>query len=116
MIGNEPRQPLATFTQLLAGELGGTRGGPPYEVGDPDAPRHEVRAIDFGHPGDPIDLVFGDSGSGQRRIEAIGGMREVGSNRGRPQARVDADEQQPEPRPHEIVDLAPPECLQLRCA
>ena len=114
VLGDEPLQPLAALAQLLAGELGGARGGPPHEVGDPDAPRHEVRAIGIGHPGDPIDLVIGDAGRGQRRIEAIGGMREVGFDRGRPQARVDADEQQPEPRPHEIVDLAAPERLQLQ--
>jgi hypothetical protein len=52
-------------------------------------------AIGIGHPGDPVDLVTGDPSRGQRRVEAIGGMREMSLDRGRPQARVDADEQQP---------------------
>jgi hypothetical protein len=114
MIGDEPLQTRAALAQLLARELGGPPGRPSYEVGDPDAPRHEMRAVGIGHPGDPIDLVLGDAGRGQRRIEAVGRMREVGFDRGRPQAGVDADKQQPESRPDEIVDLMAAEGLQLQ--
>jgi hypothetical protein len=57
--------------------------------------------------------VVGDAGRGQRRVEAIGGVREVGFDRSRPEAGIDADEQQPEPGPNEIVDLVAPELLQL---
>ena len=114
MLGDEALQLRAALAQLLGRELGGARAGPPHEVGDPDSPRHEVRAIGVDHPGDPIDLVVGDAGQRQRRIEAVGGMREVGFDRGRPQARVDADEQQPQPRPDEVVDLLTAVLLELR--
>jgi len=104
---------LAPLAQLLTRKLRSARGGPPHQVGDPDAPRHEMRAIGIGHPTDPIDLVTGDAGRGERRVEAIGGMGEVGPHRSRPQAGVDADEEQLHFRADEIVDLAAAKRLQL---
>jgi hypothetical protein len=79
----------------------------------PTPPLDQVRAIGIAHPGDPVDLVLGDPGRGQGRVEAVGGMREVGLDRGRPQPRVDADEQQLQLRPDEIRNLVTPERLQL---
>ncbi len=65
------------------------------------------------HAGAPVDLALDQTRLQQRRVEAIARMGEVRSRRRRPQPWVDADEQQPQPGPDEIVDRGIAVRLQL---
>ena len=102
MLGDERDEALAAGTELVGRELGGPRGGPGDEVGDPDAAPDEVGAVVVGHARATVDRAIDHARSQQRRIEAVAGMGEVGLRRGGPQTGVDPDEQQPQPRTDEV--------------
>ena len=72
-----------------------------------------MRPLGIGHARGPVDLELDDPSPGQRRVEAIAGMGEVGVDSRRPQPRVDAREQQTQIGPEQIIDLPATEGLQL---
>lgn len=59
-------------------------------------------SIGVGHPRTTIDLVTDHPRRQQRRIEAVAGMREMGLSGSGPEPRIDAHEQQFQPRTNQI--------------
>jgi hypothetical protein len=73
----------------------GARRRPFDQAGDADAAAQEVVPVGRGEPGGGVDQVVGDAGPQQGRVEPVAARREVALHRDAAQARIDADEQQP---------------------
>ena len=86
-----------TFTQLLPGEFVGPDSGSPHEVGQTDSTTEQLQFIRRLQPTRGIDLVIGETRLVQRRPEAVARSCERRIHRGRPQPRVDADDEQLQP-------------------
>ena len=113
VLRDDAPQVLAAGPKLVAREFTGTYGRSIHEVGDPDATSDQVRSIRVREPGGSIDLVLDEAGLPERRVEPVAGVGEVRLRRSRPQARVDADEEQQHPCADEIGHLCIPERLQF---
>ena len=70
-------------------------------------------AVVVGHADAAIDVPVDHAGPPQRRVEAVAGVGEVRRRRRRPQAGVDADEEQPQARADEVGHRCVAERLQL---
>ena len=103
----------AALAQLGVGQLGRPRGRAADQVGDADPPGDEVGTVVVGHAGGGVDAPLEDPGEGERGIEAVDRVGEVGLRRGGPQPRVDADEEQPAAGSEQVGDLGVAVGLQL---
>jgi hypothetical protein len=90
-------KPGTPCSELGGGEFIGPGSRAIDQVGDPDATLHKVRAVLLRHRFTSVKITIYDAGQSQRRIETVPGMCEVRLRCGRPQARIDADEEQLQP-------------------
>jgi hypothetical protein len=116
VLRDERGQRHRTRAKLVAGQLVGSRGGPPDDIGDPDPAREEGDPVGIGHPGGRVDPALEDSGAQQRRIEPVARVGKMRPGRGRPQTRIDTDEEQPQAGTDEIGHIGVAEGLQLRAS
>ena len=113
VFGDEATEALSAVAELARRQLGSPGRGPGDEVGDADATPDEVPAVCVAHPDASVDHPVDDAGESERRIETVARMGEVGRRGGRPQPRVDADEQQSKTGPDEVGHRRAAERLQL---
>jgi len=99
--------------QISDVELVGTRGRLSNQVGDADATRVQVHDVGRSEALRCVDDVVDDPGAVKRRVEAIAAAAEVALHRHREQARVDADDQQPDVGPEQIGECAAAKGLEL---
>jgi hypothetical protein len=109
-------QALAALAQLVGGQLVGAGRCDRNEVGDAHALGEQFRLRVRRHAARRVDHGRRDPGAVQGRPEPVAAAGEVRIHRRRPQARVDADEQQPDVGAEQVVDRRPVERLQLGAA
>ncbi|MCW2664983.1 MAG: hypothetical protein JWP83_6135 [Mycobacterium sp.] len=80
---------------------------------DADSEIQQVVAVSRRKPGRGVDQMIGDAGAVERRPEPIAAGSEVSLHRNASQARIDADEQQPNPIGYQVGQRLTAEPLQL---
>src|SRR5438477_5640037 len=95
---DRPGDPLRAVAEFPGIELVGARRRAVDQVRDAEPPPEELPA--FMRPEDPV----GEAGLVKRLPEPVPGAREMKPDRARPQARVDADEEDPEIRSDHVRD------------
>jgi hypothetical protein len=111
--GHEGLEPGRALDQLPRGELVGPGRGPADEVGDADPSAYQLGEVVAGHPGQAVGGRREEACRHQGRPEAVRRVAEVDLGRRGAQARVDPDEDEPDPRPHQIGHLDTAEGLEL---
>ena len=111
---DEGLQPGAPRPEFGGGEFIGPGGRAIHQVGDPDTTLHQVRAVLLCHRPTAVKITINDAGEAQRRIETVARVRKVRLGCGRPQARIDPDEEQLQAWAYQVRNRGITKGLQLR--